>query len=317
MRSVFTYLRTAFTALRMLLVFTVLLGIGYPLAITAIAQIPGLQSRADGSVVTQNGADVGSSEIGQSFTDSKGSCAAAVLPVPPLGRRRRLRRDRQFGQQPRSRIRSSTPCPTRRSKATRALQSLLTEVCTRSLASASSTASMVPVHTAARTGPARSWPCSGPGPGYRGHITRAVKHQPGSRRHPVHLDLSRRPGRAWPRTARITPRARSCPSAVTHPHTRPCPRTPSPPRAPGSTRTSARPTRGSRKRVVAKTRGITVAQVAALVSQHTSRAEGWGSWASLTVNVLKLNLALDRQATPTSALGDIGTMSGTPRLRTK
>lgn len=53
-------------AVRLLIVFTVLLGLAYPLALTGIAQIlfPG---RADGSLVKVDGKDVGSSLIGQSF----------------------------------------------------------------------------------------------------------------------------------------------------------------------------------------------------------------------------------------------------------
>ncbi|HEY5336554.1 MAG TPA: potassium-transporting ATPase subunit C [Mycobacteriales bacterium] len=49
-----------------------LLGIGYPLAVLAVAQIPGLRQRADGSLVSANGDVVGSSLIGQDFTDSSG-----------------------------------------------------------------------------------------------------------------------------------------------------------------------------------------------------------------------------------------------------
>ena len=45
----------------MLLIFTVILGVAYPLAITAIAQIPGLKNRADGSPITVDGKVVGSS----------------------------------------------------------------------------------------------------------------------------------------------------------------------------------------------------------------------------------------------------------------
>lgn len=60
-------------ALRVLLVLTVLLGVGYPLAVTAIAQLPGLQSRADGSLVHRSGTTVGSALIGQGFTDAKGN----------------------------------------------------------------------------------------------------------------------------------------------------------------------------------------------------------------------------------------------------
>jgi K+-transporting ATPase ATPase C chain len=59
-------------ALRLLLVLTVVTGLAYPLAITVVAQIPGLQHRADGSLVALDGKDVGSSIIGQSFTDAAG-----------------------------------------------------------------------------------------------------------------------------------------------------------------------------------------------------------------------------------------------------
>jgi K+-transporting ATPase ATPase C chain len=72
MRVVLDYLRTTSAALRMLIVLTVILGIAYPLAITAIAQIPGLKHRADGSFVTKDGVAVGSSLIGQSFADKDG-----------------------------------------------------------------------------------------------------------------------------------------------------------------------------------------------------------------------------------------------------
>jgi potassium-transporting ATPase KdpC subunit len=59
-------------ALRMLLVLTVITGLAYPLAITAVAQLPGLKPHADGSMVTVAGKDVGSAIIGQSFTDKDG-----------------------------------------------------------------------------------------------------------------------------------------------------------------------------------------------------------------------------------------------------
>jgi K+-transporting ATPase ATPase C chain len=60
-------------ALRALLVLTVLTGVLYPLAITAIAQVPGLKHKADGSMVTAaDGKVVGSALIGQNFTDKDG-----------------------------------------------------------------------------------------------------------------------------------------------------------------------------------------------------------------------------------------------------
>ncbi len=66
------YLRQTATAVRMLVVLTVVLGVLYPLAVTAIAQLPGLKHRADGSLVTVGNKVVGSGELGQSFTDANG-----------------------------------------------------------------------------------------------------------------------------------------------------------------------------------------------------------------------------------------------------
>ncbi|MBV1856264.1 potassium-transporting ATPase subunit C [Catellatospora tritici] len=60
-------------ALRALLVFTVLVGIAYPLVITGVAQIPGLRDKANGSLVEVNGQPVGSSLVGQAFTDADGN----------------------------------------------------------------------------------------------------------------------------------------------------------------------------------------------------------------------------------------------------
>jgi K+-transporting ATPase ATPase C chain len=66
-------LRQYAAALRLLLVMTVITGIAYPLAVTAVAQTPGLKHRADGSLVHQNGKVIGSSLIGQPFTDKAGN----------------------------------------------------------------------------------------------------------------------------------------------------------------------------------------------------------------------------------------------------
>ncbi|WP_326579420.1 potassium-transporting ATPase subunit KdpC [Actinacidiphila glaucinigra] len=59
--------RNHVAALRMLLVFTVLLGIAYPLAVTGVAQAA-FSDQANGSTITQDGKTVGSSLIGQNFT---------------------------------------------------------------------------------------------------------------------------------------------------------------------------------------------------------------------------------------------------------
>lgn len=68
------WLRQHLAALRALLVFTVALGLLYPLAITAIAQLPGLKDKANGSLVkAADGRTVGSTIIGQSFVDADGN----------------------------------------------------------------------------------------------------------------------------------------------------------------------------------------------------------------------------------------------------
>ena len=60
-------------ALRALLVFTVLLGLVYPLALVAAGRLPGLAGRADGSLITVADRAVGSRLIGQAFTGADGT----------------------------------------------------------------------------------------------------------------------------------------------------------------------------------------------------------------------------------------------------
>jgi potassium-transporting ATPase KdpC subunit len=69
-----SWLAQHLAALRALLLLTVALGLAYPLAITAVAQLPGLHSRADGSLLTRpdSRAPVGSRLIGQAFLDKDG-----------------------------------------------------------------------------------------------------------------------------------------------------------------------------------------------------------------------------------------------------
>ncbi|MEV8368432.1 potassium-transporting ATPase subunit KdpC [Microbacterium sp. NPDC064584] len=68
--------RTAGVAVRAMLVFTLVLGIGYTALVTAIGQLA-LPWQANGSLVTDaEGTPVGSALIGQSFTDADG----AALP---------------------------------------------------------------------------------------------------------------------------------------------------------------------------------------------------------------------------------------------
>jgi len=60
-------------AVRALLVLTLITGVAYPLVVTAVAQLPGLKGNANGSLLAADGGTVGSSLIGQSFTDKAGT----------------------------------------------------------------------------------------------------------------------------------------------------------------------------------------------------------------------------------------------------
>lgn len=67
--------RQTWTAVRALLIFTIVLGVGYPVVITGIGQLA-FPSQANGSLIESEGEVVGSAIIGQSFTDAQG----AALP---------------------------------------------------------------------------------------------------------------------------------------------------------------------------------------------------------------------------------------------
>ncbi len=65
-------LRQIWTAVRALVLLTIVLGIGYPAVITTIGQVT-LPTQANGSLVTVDGRVVGSALIGQSFQDANGA----------------------------------------------------------------------------------------------------------------------------------------------------------------------------------------------------------------------------------------------------
>ena len=69
-------------SLRAMLVLTVILGVGYPLVVTGLGRL--MPGRADGSLVTgADGAAVGSSLLGQSFTDADGRPLARYFQSRP------------------------------------------------------------------------------------------------------------------------------------------------------------------------------------------------------------------------------------------
>jgi K+-transporting ATPase ATPase C chain len=123
------WLRQHVAALRALIVFTVVFGVGYPLLITVIAQIPGLQHRADGSLIHLDGKVVGSAVIGQSFTDAKGNPIAKYFQSRPSAGDYDPTASGASNLGPES-IVDTLPNPT--VKGDTGTQSLLTQVCTRS-----------------------------------------------------------------------------------------------------------------------------------------------------------------------------------------
>jgi K+-transporting ATPase ATPase C chain len=74
--------RQLVTGLLMTVVLTVLLGFVYPLAVTGISQLT-MSKRANGSLVKQNGKVVGSSLIGQNFTDKDGNALVQYFQSRP------------------------------------------------------------------------------------------------------------------------------------------------------------------------------------------------------------------------------------------
>jgi potassium-transporting ATPase KdpC subunit len=112
-------------ALRALLVFTVLLGLAYPLAFVALGRVPGLSDRAAGSLVAD-----GSTLIGQSFTDADGN------PVPKYFQSRPSAAGDGYDPTATSasNLGPNSVVDTLADKPDDASPSLLTQVCARSLA---------------------------------------------------------------------------------------------------------------------------------------------------------------------------------------
>jgi len=83
MSSTRTTLRTTGVAVRAMLVFTLVLGVGYTLLVTGIGQLA-LPWQANGSLVKNaTGDTVGSSLIGQSFADASGAALAQYFQSRP------------------------------------------------------------------------------------------------------------------------------------------------------------------------------------------------------------------------------------------
>jgi K+-transporting ATPase ATPase C chain len=292
MRSLLASLRQASAALRMLIIFTVIVGIAYPLAITAIAQIPGLRSRADGSMLTANGKAVGSKLIGQAFTDANGA------PLPQYFQSRPSAAGTGYDPTASSAsnlgpesIVDTLPDPS--VKGDTGKQSLLTQVCSlsHSLGRVYGVDGSRPFCTPEGVGAVLAVFWSGPG--YHGQVTRVVSVNQAApekpfmatyRGVPVALnhfgdDVSK---------AQIVPIRGNAPA---HPAI--------PPDAVTTSGSGLDPEISPafaklQEQVVAKTRGMSVAQVDALVHKF-QKGRDLGFLGEARVNVLQLNAALDQQ----------------------
>ena len=287
-----SWVRQHTAAFRALLVMTIVLGVGYPLLITGIAQIPGLQHRADGSIVHLDGHAVGSAVIGQLFTDAKGN------PIPRYFQSRPSAAGAGYDPTATSasnlgpeEIVDTLPDPSAKGDAGRA--GLLTEVCARSLAvgqlegvngrrpycTADGVGAVLSViHAHGLTGPVKtvvsvnqecpaipfvaSWSgvpvqCAKFGADYRNGV----------------ITLVRGPGKAWP-TNPVPPDAVTASGSGLDPDI------------------SVDYAKLQAPRV-ARVRGLQLGTVLDLVHKYTSQRT-LGFMGEPAVNVLQLNLALDR-----------------------
>lgn len=291
MRTVLTYLRTLSAALRMLLVLTVVLGVGYPLAITALAQLPGLRGPADGSTVSHGGRVVGSAILGQAFTDKAGAALPQYFQTRPSAAgdgydatasgASNLGPESVVDGLANPKVKGDTGTP-----------SLLTQVCTRSrqVGALDGVDGARPYCTS--TGVSAVLAVFWSGPGYHGHVTRVVSLNQAC---PVTPFVSTyrgarvqcaRPGTDYAAGQVVPIRG----TAPTHPAVPADAVTASgsgldPHISPAYARIQ--------ERVVARTRGVTVAQVSALVARYRDGRD-LGFLGEARVNVLRLNLALDR-----------------------
>jgi len=283
------WLRNSLASIRLLLVLTVVLGIGYPLAVTAIAQLPGLKKAADGSIVQVNGKAIGSGIIAQPFTDTDGNPLRQYFQERPsdAGTGYDLAATSASNLGPES-IVDTLPNPADTSDTGK--QSLLTQVCERSVAVGrlEGVSGARPFCTPDGVGAVLAVFWSGPG--YVGQITRvvSVNQATGAPFLAKYHDVVVEPGKygADYSSAQIVPIRGDAPAN---------------PAVPADAVTASASgldphisTAYAQLQIarVAHARGVSPRQVRVLVDKFTD-GRGLGFIGAPRVNVLKLNIALD------------------------
>ena len=275
----------------MLLVFTAVFGVAYPLVVLAVSQVPGLRGHADGSTLKQGGHTVASTLIGQSFTDSKGNPLKKYFQTRPS--------EAGDGYDPTASAASNLgpesivdALPNPAVKGDGGKASLLTQVCTRSLALGQlyGVSGARPFCTSTGVGAVLSVTYAGPG--YAGRVTGAVSLDQAcpatpfiSTYHGVTVTCAKFSG-DYAR-GQIVPIKGDAPS---HPAV--------PADAVAASGSGLDPDISPayarlQEKVVAQARGISMATVVGLVHKYTT-GRTLGFLGESTVNVVELNAALDR-----------------------
>ena len=290
--AVLGLLRTSSAALRLLLVLTVLFGVAYPLAVLGIAQLPGLQPRADGSVVTVAGRVVGSALLGQDFTDASGEPLPQYLQPRPsdagTGYDSTATGAGNLGPESVVDTLPDPAVPTDTGK-----QSLLTQVCARSLAVGAFDGVDGSRPFCTRDGVGAVLAVFWSGPGYAGTVTRAVSLDQACPATPF-LATYRGVRVQCARAGQDYSRGQVVPVRGDAPAVPAVPADAVTASASGLDPDISPAYARIQEARIARARGITVAQVAAVVARH-ERGRDLGFLGEARVDVLAVNAALDRE----------------------